>query len=273
MDLEIIKSIEGWIVPNNVSEVIYFMGIAGYHRIFIKGFLEISHPMTSFQNNGVRFEWTPDCERIFLNILLTSESILRIVDLIEDFIVCTDGCKEGLGGVLSQNGHVIFYESIKLKDNERQYVTRDLELASIVHALKMWIHYLMGKRFELRTDHSGMKYLFGQPTLNARKSRWLEFINEYDFKINHIKGKENKVADALSRRMHEMHATTISMYKSNLQDRILEAAKSDPHYTETKEKIYQGNLQQKIQYYELREDGILMYKGIVYMPNSQELKI
>jgi hypothetical protein len=51
----------------------------------------------------------------------------------------------------------------------------------------------MGKRFELRTDHSGLKYLFEQPTLNARKTRWLEFLSEYDFDIKHIKGKENKV--------------------------------------------------------------------------------
>jgi hypothetical protein len=92
----------------------------------------------------------------------------------------------------------------------------------------MWRHYLMGKRFDLRTDHSGLKYLFGQPSLNARQRRWLEFLNEYDFDITHIKGfKENKVADTLNRRVYEMHATTIIMYKSYLSDIILEVAKSD----------------------------------------------
>jgi hypothetical protein len=70
----------------------------------------------------------------------------------------------------------------------------------------------MGKRFELRIDHFGMKYLFGQPSLNAKQSRWSEFLSEYDFDINHIRGKENKVADALNRRIHKMHDTTISMY-------------------------------------------------------------
>ena len=60
----------------------------------------------------------------------------------------------------------------------------------------------MEKRFELRTYHNGLKYLFGQPTLNARQSRWLEFLSEYDFDIKHIKGKENKVANALNRRVH-----------------------------------------------------------------------
>jgi hypothetical protein len=98
----------------------------------------------------------------------------------------------------------------------------------------MWRHYLMGRRFELRTYHNGLKYLFEQPTLNARKSRWLEFLSEYDFDIKHIKGKENKVVDALSRRLHELHATTISMYQSDLKDKILEAAKSYFQYMELK---------------------------------------
>jgi hypothetical protein len=70
----------------------------------------------------------------------------------------------------------------------------------------------MGKIFKLRTDHNGLKYLFDQPTLNARQSRWLEFLSEYDFDINHIKGKENKVVDALSKRVHELNDTTIIMY-------------------------------------------------------------
>ena len=61
----------------------------------------------------------------------------------------------------------------------------------------------MGRKFELRTDHCGLKYLFDQPTLNARKERWLEFLCEFDFEIMHIKGKEKKVADALSRKVQE----------------------------------------------------------------------
>jgi hypothetical protein len=104
-----------------------------------------------------------------LKELLTSAPILKIVDPNENFVVCTDACKEGLGGVLTQNGHVISYESRNIKEHERNYATHDLELVAIVHALNMWRHYLMGKKFELRTDHSGLKYLFEQPTLNARK--------------------------------------------------------------------------------------------------------
>jgi hypothetical protein len=95
--------------------------------------------------------------------------------------------------------------------------THELEFASIFHVLNMWRPYLMGRKFELRTYHSGMKYLFGHPTLNAKQTRWLKFLSEYDFDINHIKGKENKVVDALNKRVDEMHATTISMYSLDLK--------------------------------------------------------
>jgi hypothetical protein len=86
----------------------------------------------------VSFEWTRDCERRFqhLKSLLTSAPILRIVDPNGDFIVCTDACKEGLGGVLSQNGHVVCYESRKIKEHERHYTAHNLELEAIVHGLE-----------------------------------------------------------------------------------------------------------------------------------------
>jgi hypothetical protein len=115
-----------------------------------------------------------------------------------------------------------------LKDHERNYATHDLELTAIVHALRKWRHYLMGKRFELRIDHNGLKYLFDQPNLNSRQRIWLEFLSEYDFYIKHIKGKENKVVDALSRRVDELHATTTIMYQTDIKRKILEAANADP---------------------------------------------
>jgi hypothetical protein len=112
---------------------------------------------------------------------------------------------------------VICFESRKFKEHERLYTTHDLELVAIVPSLKKWRNYLMGKGFELRIDHNGLKYFFDQPTLNARHSRWLECLCEHDFDIKHIKGKETKVVDALNRRVHEFHPTSISMYQTDLK--------------------------------------------------------
>lgn len=69
-----------------------------------------------------------------------------------------------------KEGFVIFYESPKIKEHENNYTTHDLELATIVHALKMWRHYFLGRKFELRTYHMSLKYLFKQPILNTRKA-------------------------------------------------------------------------------------------------------
>jgi hypothetical protein len=184
------------------------------------------------QRKGKKFQWIDECESNFqqLKQLLTSAPILRIADPNKEYVVCTDACKEGLGGVLIQEGFVVCYESRKLKEHEKNYATHDLELAAIVHALRKWRHYLMGKRFELRTYHNDLKYFFDQPTLNVRQIRWLEFLCEYDFDIQHIKGKENKVVDALSRKVHELHDTTISMYRTKIKDMILEAANVDLQY-------------------------------------------
>ena len=167
------------------------MGLVRYYMRFIAGFSKIFHPITSLQKKGIKFEWTTKCEYNFnlLKEFLTSALVLKIVDPNENFVVCTDACKEGLGGVLTQNGHVIGYESKRHQEHERKYVTHGLEIFFIVHALNMWRHYLMGKRFELRIDHSGLKYIFEQPNLNARKTRWFKFLRECDFDINHIKGK------------------------------------------------------------------------------------
>ena len=133
-----IEAIREWLFPKNMIEVTSFMVLVGYYRSFIIGFLRIAHPITSFQRKEKKFQWTKDCERSFqqLKQSLISAPILRIADMNEYFVVCPNACKEGLGGVLSQNGFVICYESKKLKDHERNYATHDLELAAIIHALK-----------------------------------------------------------------------------------------------------------------------------------------
>jgi hypothetical protein len=202
-----------------------------------------------------------------LKQLLTSAPILKIADPNKDYVVCTDACKEGLGGVLNQEGFVVCYEYRKLKEHEKNYATHDFELVAIVHALRKWRHYLMGKRFELRTDHNSLKYLFDQPTLNARQIRWLEFLCEYDFDIKYIKGKENKVAGALSRKVHELHATAISMYQTEMKDRILEAANADLQYKNLVAKLQQRERPQTQESYTLGTNGLLLYKNRVYVPN------
>jgi hypothetical protein len=108
-----------------------------------------------------------------------------------------------------------------------------------------------GEYFELRIDHSCLKYLFEQPTLNSREAKWLEFLREYDFDIKHIKGKQNKVVDALRRRVHLMHATTITMHSSYLKSIILYVV-IDQHYLHVKESLQHENVHHKFKEYKMK---------------------
>jgi hypothetical protein len=113
--------------------------------------------------------------------------------------------------MLMQDGHVVAYASWQLRKHEVNYSTHDLELAAIVHTLKIWRHYLMGKRCELYTDHKSLKYILTRSDLNLRQRRWLEFIKDYDLGINYHPEKANMVVDALSRRSHANHLVVKSI--------------------------------------------------------------
>ena len=107
---------------------------------FIEGFSNVAHPITSLQRKGIKFEWTSRCEEGFqqLKTLLTNAPVLKVVDPEKYFVVCSDAYRQGLGGFLMQDNHVICYESRKLKEHHKNYAVHDIELAFIVHSLKMW---------------------------------------------------------------------------------------------------------------------------------------
>ena len=122
VDPEKIREIEDWLVPKDVTDVRSFMGITRYYRRFIEGFSRIGNPITSLQKKGKKFDWNLKCEESFkkLKTLLTSAPILRIADHNKEFVVCTDACNDGLGGVLTQDMHVIASKSRKLKIHEKE---------------------------------------------------------------------------------------------------------------------------------------------------------
>ena len=111
-----------------------------------------------------------------------------------------DASRDGLGCVLMQSERVVAYGSRQLKNHEQKYPTYDLELASIVFALKMWLHYLYGEQFEVFSDHKSLKYIFTQRDLYMRQRRWMEYLEDYDFTLHYHPGKANIVADAFSRK-------------------------------------------------------------------------
>jgi hypothetical protein len=190
--------------PTTIHQVRSFLGMAGYYRRFIPDFSKVSKPITELLKNQVKFVWSLECEEAFqtLKKLLTTAPVLAQLDIEKLFDVYCDASGTGIGCVLMQDGRVIAYASRQLKRHEEHYPTHDLELAAVVHALKIWRHYLLGNSCHIYTDHKSLKYIFTQAYLNMRQRRWLELIKDYDLEVHYHLGKANVVADALSRKSH-----------------------------------------------------------------------
>ena len=123
------------------------------------------------------------------------------------------------------------------------------------------------------TDNKGLKYLLDQPNLNARQARWLAFLSEYDFEIQHRKGKENKVANALSRNAKMKFTTAISTYILDLNEQLKEGVKQDEIYQKLQAKAKENPTENLIKGYSLNEKEFLLYKDKLYVPNVPKVKL
>jgi hypothetical protein len=160
--------------------------------------------MTRLLEKNKDFDWTEECQVSFeeLKKRLTSAPVLILPDITKKFNIYCDASRQKLGCVLMQDGQVVSYASRQLRKHEENYPTHDLELAAVVHALKIWRHYLISHWCEIYSDHKSLKYIFTQNDLNLRQRRWLELIKDYDLGINYHPGKANMVANALSHKKH-----------------------------------------------------------------------
>nr|GEV15725.1 putative reverse transcriptase domain-containing protein [Tanacetum cinerariifolium] len=156
-----IESIKDWASPKIPTEIRQFLGLAGYYQ---------------------------------------SAPILALPEGSKDFVVHCDASHKGLGVVLMQREKVITYASRQLQVYEKNHTTHDLELGSVVFALKIWRHYLYGTKCTMFTDHKSLQHILDQKELNMRQQRWLEFLSDYDYDIRYHPGKANVVADTLSRK-------------------------------------------------------------------------
>jgi hypothetical protein len=214
-------------------------------------------------------------------------------DMEKLFSIYCDASGQDLGCVIMQDGHVVAYASRQLRNNEVNYPTHDLELAAVVHALKIWRHYLMRMRCEVYTDHKSLKYKFIQSILNLMQGRWLELIKDYDLGINYQPGKANVLADALSCRSHVSQVVVESMPfelceefdKLNLRivanieamevevgSCLLQEIRRGQVEDEKIQEIKRNIEEEKSSGFLEDEEGVLWYKGRIYVHNVKELK-
>src|SRR5262249_38028824 len=161
VDPQKVEAMSNWPRATNITEIRSFLGMAGYYRRFVQNFSKISAPLTKLNRKQVKFEWDDSCEQSFrkLKECLISAPVLALPSGQDGFVIYCDASKIGLGCVLIQNGKVIAYASRQLRKHEVNYPTHDLEMATVIFALKIWRHYLYGEKYEIYTDHKSLQYI------------------------------------------------------------------------------------------------------------------
>ena len=249
-DPEKTAKVSKWPTQTSVQEVQQFLGLASYYRRFVKNFATIAKPLHKLTERGRQFSWTKECEDSFalLKQHLTSSPVLVFPDYTKTFILDTDASNEGIGAVLSQvhdgQERVVAFASRRLSKAERRYCVTRKELLSAVVFIQQFRLYLLGRTFQLRTDHSSLTWLHNFKEPEEQLARWLEQLQEYNFEIIHLPGRRYSNADAMSRRpsckcqrcssekskeTSVSTSTTTSLAAMQVNNQGLETSESDIH--------------------------------------------
>lgn len=192
-------------LPKTAKQIKSFLGMTGFYRKFVRDYAKIAFPMSRYlkKNETINTD-DPSYIAAFekLKTLVTNSPVLRYPNFSKKFTVTTDASNFAVGAVLSQESHPIAYASRTLNQHECNYSTIEKELLAIVWAVKYFRPYVYGREFDLESDHQPLKWLMAKYTgkdISPRLQRWLINLGEYNFHIEYIKGKNNNIADFLSR--------------------------------------------------------------------------
>ena len=279
MEEQKIKAVKEWPIPKDVSDVRSFLGLAGYYRRFVHKFSEIASPISELLQKDIIFKWTEKHDEAFkkLKYALTTAPVLIIHDDNFPTIVRSDSSGFAVGATLLQdqgNGlQPCAFMSKKMLPAERNYRVHEQEMLGIICALKEWRHYLSGSKYQITiiTDHHSLKHFDTQPHLTARQARWAEFLSEFDYNIIYKEGKDNIVADALSRRSdlkldHVTVVNSLSTSISNDENKLLEEIKINY----LKDKVCKNLLKNCKKPFHL-ENGLIMRGEQIYIPLNKKI--
>ena len=235
-----IETIINYAKPSTLRGLRSFLGLAGYYRRFVRDYASIAKPLTKYlrgenghvgtrQSKSIKIEMDDEALAAFekLKRLLASEDILLLYpDFEKPFDLTTDASSHAIGAVLSQNGRPITMISRTLSPAEENYATNERELLAIVWALKTLRHYLYGvKNLNIITDHQPLTFSISERNPNSKIKRWKAFIEEYSPTYFYKPGKENIVADALSRQF--LNLTTDATSSTSMQACASEVSSSE----------------------------------------------
>lgn len=196
--------------PRTKKEVRSFLGLVGWYRRFVPQFSTVAAPLTALTGKDQRnpVTWTDECQAAFdcLKHRLCSSPVLKSPGVNQKFLVQVDASAVGLGAVLAQGDageeRPILYLSRKLQPRETRYSAVEKEGLAIKWALESLRYYLLGKEFDLETDHRALTWINSMKDHNARLTRWYLSLQPFKLNIYHRAGKSNVVVDYLSRLPH-----------------------------------------------------------------------
>ncbi|XP_041378828.1 uncharacterized protein LOC121391185 [Gigantopelta aegis] len=197
-------SVQEWPIPRCTREVESFLGFANYHRNFIANFAEIAVPLYEITGKKA-FMWGPTQEAAWVRLkeALVSTPVLTLPNKDDPFILDTDASDKAIGAELSQlqNGteRTVAYPSYSLTSEQKKYCTTRKELLAVVKFTRQFRHYLLSRRFLMRTDHNSLTWLLNFKQPQGQLARWLEELGQYNMQIQHRPGKQHMDADASSR--------------------------------------------------------------------------
>lgn len=214
-DKEKISAIMNFPRPRNHKQLKSFLGLTNYYNRFSSKYADTTQPLLQLLKKDRKFKWTTELEQQFHNVkhLFVESVVLQYPDCNKQYYLQTDASKYALGGHLFQydddnNIAAIAFTSRTFKGAESNYHTTEKELLSIIHCLNKFRMYLIGTRFTILTDNKALTFLNKCHLSSARMTRWVLSIQEFDFDIQHCNGRENIIADALSRSPEDLDDNT-----------------------------------------------------------------
>jgi hypothetical protein len=210
------------------------------------------------------FKWSEEAQFTFVKMkkVMSTCPVLALPDFDQPFTLECDASGEGIEAVLMQKRHPLAYESRKLRGPELLYSIYDKEMLAIMHALAKFRQYLVGARFLVKSKHNSLKYLLEQKDLNERQHKWVSRIHANDFDIEFVKGKNNMVVVALSRRPSIYAMTDVSIdWKDHL---VTEYARNQFACQIMDRQIQDNNFR--------IVDGLVYYKGRIFLVPESTFK-
>jgi hypothetical protein len=252
-----IEAIKNWPILATLTQLQSFLELVGFYWYFMRDFSTIAAPLKDLTKKGVSFRWGAAQDQAFHTLIdkLTHASLLQLLNFGKTFELECDASGIGIGGVLLQEAKLIAYFSEKLSGPSLNYSTYDKELYALVRVLETWQHYLWPKEFVIHSDHEYLKHIRGQAKLNKYHAKWVEFIETFPYTIKHKKGKDNVIANALSR-----HYTMISQLDHKIfgLESIKELYATDFDFKDAYENCREGRTWNKY----------VLHDGLLYRANK-----